>query len=261
MDLDVFRLHAEVEQRHWWFAARRNILRAVVQSLLPADGTRTLVDIGCGVGANASAFHPAYRCVGYDPSPDAVAFARSAYPGVAFHVGGAAEARAVLREADVVLLTDVIEHVPDDHALLASVTEPMKAGALLLVTVPAGMQLWSPHDVALGHYRRYDTASLSAAWQTLPVTPLLVSHFNSRLYPAVRAVRWITARRQRSAGGEGTDLSVPPTAVNRVLERIFFGEAHRLMGVLCAGERPYARGASIMGLLRRNGNGNGHGTP
>jgi hypothetical protein len=92
----------------------------------------------------------------------------------------------------------------------------------------------------------------------LPVTPLLVSHFNSRLYPAVRAVRWLTARRQRSAGGEGTDLAVPPAAVNTVLERVFFGEAQRLMGALRTGRRPYARGVSIMALLRRNANGNSH---
>lgn len=253
MDADVFRIHAEVEQRHWWFAARRGILRAVVEAVVPADGSGTVIDIGCGVGANATAFHPGYRCVGYDPSADAVAFARSAHPGVTFHVGSAAEAQNDLHSADVALLTDVIEHVPDDRALLTSVVEPMRPGAFLLVTVPASMDLWSPHDVALGHYRRYDPATLANAWRELPVEPLLISNFNSRLYPAVRAVRWLTSRLKRSAGGEGTDLSVPPAPANALLQRIFAGEARRLTSALTEKRAPYARGVSLMALLRRTG--------
>jgi 2-polyprenyl-3-methyl-5-hydroxy-6-metoxy-1,4-benzoquinol methylase len=255
MDADVFRVHAEVEQRHWWFAARRGILRAVIEGVLPPDGTKTVVDIGCGVGANASAFQSGYRCVGYDPSPDAIAFARSAHEGAAFHVGGAAEARDDLSAADAVLLTDVIEHVPDDHALLSDVIGPMKPGAFLLVTVPAGMELWSPHDVALGHYRRYDTDMLAHAWRDLPVSPALVSHFNSRLYPLVRGVRWITARLRRSAGGEGTDLSLPPALANNALRRIFFGEAGRLQDALASQRPAYRHGVSLMALLRRTNGG------
>lgn len=255
MDFDVFRVHAEVEQQHWWFAARREILRAVVERSVPADGTRTVVDIGCGVGANASAFQSGYRCIGYDPSPDAVAFARATHPGVTFHAGSAAEANEDLARADAVLLTDVIEHVPDDRALLSAVITPMKPDAFLLVTVPAGMELWSPHDVALGHFRRYDADMLSAAWRDLPVHPVMVSHFNSRLYPAIRAVRWLTSRLQRSAGGEGTDLSIPPAAANVLLQRIFRGEAHRLRDVMASKAKPYTRGVSMIALLRRTGEG------
>lgn len=253
MDADVFRVHADVEQRHWWFAARRAILRSIVEAVVPANASRTVVDVGCGVGASAIAFHPDYRCIGYDPSPDAIAFARSAHPGVDFHTGGATEAKTDLGAADAVLLTDVIEHVPDDHALLSSVIGPMKAGAFLLVTVPAGMELWSPHDVALGHYRRYDPSMLAHAWRGLPVSPVLVSHFNSRLYPAIRVVRWMTARLKRSAGGEGTDLSLPPALANVMLRHVFQGEAERLKSVLASTHSPYHRGVSLMALLRRTG--------
>ncbi|HEX2168070.1 MAG TPA: class I SAM-dependent methyltransferase [Longimicrobiales bacterium] len=253
MDADVFRVHADVEQRHWWFAARRAILRSIVEAVVPANGSKNVVDVGCGVGANATAFHPDYRCIGYDPSPDAIAFARSAHPGVDFHTGGAAEAQTDLAAADAVLLTDVIEHVPDDHELLSAVIGPLKPDAFLLVTVPAGMELWSPHDVALGHHRRYDPGMLANAWRGLPVTPVLVSHFNSRLYPAVRAVRWITSRLKRSAGGEGTDLALPPAAANVALQRVFVGEAERLRNALASKDRPYSRGVSLMALLRRTG--------
>ncbi|HEX6308357.1 MAG TPA: class I SAM-dependent methyltransferase [Longimicrobiales bacterium] len=255
MDPDVFRIHADVEQHHWWFAARRSILRAVVESVVPADGSHIVVDIGCGVGANAIAFHPDYRCIGYDPSADAIAFARAANPGVSFHTGGAADAADALRTADVALLTDVIEHVRDDRALLRAVIAPMRPGTHVLVTVPAGMELWSPHDVALGHYRRYDADTLAVVLRELPVETVFMSCFNSRLYPIVRGVRWLTSRLRRSAGGEGTDLTLPPAPVNELLRRVFAGEAGRLRGVLAADRPPYRRGVSIMALLRVTENG------
>lgn len=251
MDREVFRAHADVEGRHWWFTARRMILRTVVEHVAPADGSRYVVDIGCGVGANAPAFHPGYRYTGYDPSADAVMFAAAAHTGVTFKVGGAADAAPDLVAADAVLLTDVIEHVSDDHGLLREVIEPMTPGAHLLVTVPAHMELWSPHDVALGHYRRYDRTSLDASWKGLPVEPVLVSYFNSRLYPIVRAVRWLTTRLDRAAGDQGTDFTVPPAPVNRLLHNAFLGEGQRLKRVLIGRSEPYARGVSLIALLRR----------
>lgn len=251
MDAEVFRVHAEVERNHWWFAARRDILRAVIENHVPADGSHTIVDIGCGVGANATAFHPAYRWIGYDPSPDAIAFARSAHPDVAFHAGSAAEAADTLASADAALLTDVIEHVEDDRALVRAVVEPMKPGAHILITVPAGMELWSPHDVALGHYRRYDPHTFAAAWAGLPVQPVFVSHFNSRLYLPVRMVRMLTAGFDRTVGGSGTDLAVPPAPMNAVLQRLFAGEAARMVAAASTGRAAYRRGVSILALLRR----------
>jgi SAM-dependent methyltransferase len=251
MDAEVFRVHAEVEQKHWWFVARRQILRAVVEAVVPPDRSRRIVDLGCGVGATVPAFHPDYTYIGYEPSAIAVHFARDAHPGVEFHVGTAASAAADLAHADVVLLTDVIEHVASDRALLTAAIEPMAPGSWLLVTVPAGMELWSPHDEALGHYRRYDVEMMQATWAGLPVRPALLTHFNARLYLPVRAVRWLTSHLNHAAGAGGTDFSVPPRPVNAGLHRLFGGEAKRLVAMI-HGQRPaYRRGVSILAMLQR----------
>jgi SAM-dependent methyltransferase len=251
MDADVFRVHADVEQRHWWFSARRSILRAVVDAVAPRDRVPLLLDLGCGVGATAPAFHPDYTYVGYEPSAVAVEFARSAHAGVTFRTGSAAEAGHDLARADVVLLTDVIEHVEDDRQLLEDTIGPMRPGSWLLVTVPAGMELWSPHDVALGHHRRYDLDSLAAVWRGLPVRAALLSCFNARLYRPVRAVRWLTSRLARSAGAGGTDFAIPPAPVNAGLRRVFAGEAPRLAGSVNAAGPAYTRGVSVIALLER----------
>lgn len=252
IDRSVFAAWADAEETHWWFVARRSILRRVVDAIAPA-GTRrpSVVDIGCGVGSTLTAFHPEYHCIGYDPSPDAIEFARARYPDFELHVGLAADAAEVLGRVDVVLLNDVIEHVPDDHALLESVAGRMKPGAHLIVTVPADMKLWSPHDETMGHFRRYDVAMLDRAVDKLPLERLFTSHFMSRLYPIVRVVRVFSRLRGRAAGVAGIDLSYPPKPANAMLTSVFAGEIGRLLRVIRGEARPYARGVSLIGAFRR----------
>jgi SAM-dependent methyltransferase len=60
---------------------------------------------------------------------------------------------------DAALLLDVIEHVEDDVALVADVAARVRPGGFVLVSVPAWPALFSAHDVALHHHRRYSPAA------------------------------------------------------------------------------------------------------
>ncbi len=251
IDRSVFAAFADAEDTHWWFAARRQIVRRIVDAVTPERPRRRVVDIGCGVASTLTAFHPDYSCIGYDPSPDAIEFARTRHPAFDLRQGSAADAANALDDVDVVLLNDVIEHVPDDRALLATVTERMRPGATLLVTVPAEMALWSPHDERMGHYRRYDVEMLGKAVTGLPLRPVFLSPFMSRLYPIVRAVRAVSRKSGRAAGVSGIDLSTPPRFANAILTRIFAGEIHRLLAVLDGKARPYRHGVSLIGAYHR----------
>jgi SAM-dependent methyltransferase len=96
MQSQQFQLHSQIEERHWWFVARRRILRELVKSVagpnfnvrqpphpgpLPrGEGDRKIVvDIGCGTGANLAAFADEYRCVGIDTSAEAIELARARF--------------------------------------------------------------------------------------------------------------------------------------------------------------------------------------
>lgn len=254
MKPELFQVHAEVELDHWWFVARRRIMRRVLAVAVPPDPARLVIDVGCGTGANVAALADDYRVLGIDDSEQGIELARRRFPAVEFRRGRAPQDLGDrMGEASAVLLMDVLEHVPDDAAVLGPIVRALPAGAAILVTVPADMRLWSEHDVSFGHYRRYDEPMLRAAWRDLPVEPLLVSHFNRRLLPVVRAVRAAGRLRGGSFGRAGSDLSMPPRPVNRLLERIFAGEADRL-GAIAAG-RPRAawdRGVSMIALLRRS---------
>ena len=253
MNPEVFELQGRIEEVHWWFTARRRVLLRLGSELMPEAGT--VLDCGCGTGGNICAFPPDHRRIGVDPSPDAIAIAKAKCPGVEFVQGMVpGDVAAELATADLVLLTDVLEHVEGDQELLSGIVGGMRPGAHVLITVPADPGLWSPHDVAHGHYRRYTAETLPLLWGGLPTSALLTAPFNRRLYPLVWLARQVTRARGRGAGAAGTDLRVPFGPLNRALFTIFSGEANRLSRAL-AGDTPPpgGRGVSLLAVLRRDG--------
>ncbi len=252
MDASQLALHAEMEERHWWFLGRRRILCALLTPLLPAGEERLVVDVGCGTGGNVGALAREYRVVGIDTSETAIELARERFPGARFWCGKLADLpRQVDAGAELYLLMDVLEHVPDDFLLLSTLLARCHEGTHVLITVPAHEHLWSGHDEALGHYRRYDAERLKATWEGLPVSVRLLSYFNARLYPVVRAVRWLSRRSRHSYGRMGTDLRVPAGAVNRLLAGCLGGESRVLVGALEGRRgRAYRTGSSMVAVLR-----------
>jgi SAM-dependent methyltransferase len=252
MEQEIFDLQDKVEGVHWWFTGRRHVLLALASHLLPESGT--VLDVGCGTGGNISAFSDRHRRVGVDPTPNAVALAQERHPKVEFVCGVApGDVSEIVPTADLVLLTDVLEHVEEDGALLEDLATPMKFGAHLLVTVPADPRLWSPQDVSHHHFRRYTRESLVRLWDDQPLDCLLVAPLNRRLYPIVRTIRLLTRFLRRSAGPAGTDLSLPPAPFNRLLHRVFSGEAEKLSRALVGDDPPPGGpGVSLIAILQKN---------
>ena len=139
-------------------------------------------------------------------------------------------------------MTDVLEHVPDDFTMFSAVAAALQPGAYLLITVPADMRLWTGHDESFGHYRRYDARRFAKIWDELPIEPLLVSHFNRRLYPLIKGVRAVNRLR---ADPTVSLASREPTSRFRrglstgCLENIFAGEARVLCRALKSGGTGY----------------------
>ncbi len=253
MRVEQFKQLAELEESHWWLTGRRRIVASVVDLLGHATRRQRLVEIGCGTGANLSAFADRFDCVGVDTSPEAVRLAARRFPGLRFVCGTAPqETASLVGDADVVLLLDVLEHVADDFGFLASILRSMPVGAHLVVAVPADMELWSNHDVNLEHFRRYDRRRLERVWEGLPVTCRLCTPFNTRLLPAIRWIRHRNRRRGTTFGNAGTDLREMPGPMNWILHRIFAGESKRVVDCFRTGNgAPGKKGASLLAVLRR----------
>jgi SAM-dependent methyltransferase len=249
---EQFQLFAQIEETHWWFVARREIMRQLLARVLPPDRTKLVVDLGCGTGGNIASLADRYRCIGIDASSEAIGLARGRFPDVEFvRSEDSSEIAATLIRADAVLCMDVIEHVEHDAAFLEQIVLATRPRTQLLLTVPADMSLWSEHDVTNRHFRRYTAASFAALWSTLPVRVRLLSAFNARLYPAVKTARLGARLLRRSYGKAGTDFSVPTWPVNALLERVFRGELRVLAEAIDTGRQPYRRGVSLVALLER----------
>jgi SAM-dependent methyltransferase len=140
---------------------------------------------------------------------------------------------------------DVIEHTPDDRATLMELRRVTRPGGFLLVTVPAYQALWSYHDEANHHYRRYGRrmlrmTALSAGWNVERMTS-----FNSLLLPPAAAVR-LMQRRRRAGNGQSTDLEVGAAWLNDALERPLALEASWLRR-----GHTLPAGLSLLAVLRR----------
>jgi SAM-dependent methyltransferase len=217
----VYRQLYELEDGHWWFRGRRAVLWSLLRRAGLPDSPRIL-DAGCGTGRNLAEFGRLGSAHGVDPSPQAIAFCRSR--GLADVAEGSIESLPFPDASfDLLLATDVLEHVPHDDAALAELRRVAAPGARLLVTVPAYQWLWSQHDESHHHLRRYTAGRLRT--QVVPAgwRPAVESYFNTALLPPIAVVR--TLARRRSPRNGRTDYQLTGGALNRALELPLRGEA------------------------------------
>lgn len=236
----VFDRMAELDQEHWWFLARRRILEAIIRRIVRPSQDAQILEIGCGTGHNLAMLgrfgnveaceldgrsrELASRRLGRDVVdarlPDLSIFKRCNY--------------------DVVALLDVLEHIPDDEASLRAIRARLKLGAALLVTVPANPWMWSSHDVAHHHFRRYSKMQLTDLLVRNGFEIELLTYFNTLLFPLIAAARIAS----KLAGRETADDDLPKAPINALLNWVFGLEA----GLI--GRFPMPFGVSLVAVAR-----------
>lgn len=143
--------------RHWWWRSRARHVLNVIERLHERDPIAKILDIGCGDGLFFDDLARFGDVRGIEADAALVRDPRRIDRIETTRLG-----ESPLRQTgfDLVLLLDVLEHIADDAAALRAVVEAARPNGRLIVTVPAYQTLWSLHDVANGHFRRYNAARL-----------------------------------------------------------------------------------------------------
>jgi SAM-dependent methyltransferase len=233
---------AAIEGGHWYYAGKRELVRGWIQRTRPPQPEDVLLDCGAGTGFFAKQMEACCRVLVLDDHEEALRLLRQRFrPEQILSLAGD---QVLLPDGslDYVTALDVLEHVPDDAAVVCGFHRLLKAGGLAVVTVPAGMALWSDWDESLRHYRRYSRRQLRALFPAAQWELVYVNYTNVIVYPAVWLARQWRRRTGDSSRPRAEDRQ-PPPALNRLLKFLFVALGRCRV--------PFPLGVSLLLVARR----------
>jgi len=249
LNVEQYERMYELEGTYWWFQGRLRIIRAVLDHYLPEPPRAgRVLDVGCGTGLMLQTVAD-WRPVGLDFSALALQFCgqRGIRDLVRADVVHLPLADASL---DLILALDMMEHVERDDLLIREFNRVLRPGGCLMATVPAHPSLWSDHDEALHHHRRYTSESLRRLLDAGGFQPLKYSYGIFFVHPVIVLFRRIQRAWHRSTGVHHarprTHLIPLPRIFNNVLVRLLHVEALLLRHV------NLPAGTSLVTLARKS---------
>jgi SAM-dependent methyltransferase len=234
---------AALEDRHWWYRERRALLGRALRAIgtpgpamdrpamdrpavdrpaidRPAVDRRArdrrAIDIGAAGGGNTRVLRAhGWQPVAVEYSESGASVARSR--GLDVIRADARYLPVASRSLDLVVAFDILEHIEEDDLAAAEIRRVLRPGGTALIAVPCDMRLWSAHDEAVHHVRRYERDTLRAVIQKAGLEIDELWSWNVLLRPVAA---W---RRRRS---NGSDLGELPRVVNAGLSAIIAAERY-----------------------------------
>jgi SAM-dependent methyltransferase len=209
---------AELEDDHWWYRERRHLLAKAISGLTPGRA----LDIGAAGGGNTRVLRQhGWDAIALEYGADGAEVAHGR--GLATLRGDATRLPLADASLDLVVAFDLLEHLEDDDAAVAEVRRVLKPTGTYLVAVPADPKLWSDHDEAVDHVRRYTRQGLLDLLDRGGFEVTDVRSWNVLLRPVV-------AMRRRTSSG--SDLDDVHPLVNFGLRSIITAERYLPVGGL-----------------------------
>lgn len=245
---DLYTSMESIEHRHWWFVAKRRIIRAMIDRYAPQPpegGRARLVDIGCGTGGLLDEVSSRFETIGLDSAAAArEACGRRGHEALPCWLPDDLPVEPDV--ADVCVMSDVLEHVEDDRGSVAAAAGRLRPGGVLICTVPAHRWLWTKRDELHEHKRRYSRREYESLFEIDELRREFVGWYMAWLMPLLLVERVV---RKVAGDPEVDDLAVPAAPLNACLRAVFASERHTL------GRVGFPIGASLISVHRRAGSG------
>jgi 2-polyprenyl-3-methyl-5-hydroxy-6-metoxy-1,4-benzoquinol methylase len=242
MNIEMYRLFFQVQQKHWWFVTRKKIVLAAIDSYVDKNIKLKILDIGCGSGVMLTALEKLGQTFGMDMSDEAISFSKEIFNG---KVEKGFLPDQLPYEPDffnLITALDVIEHIDQDVESLQAIYSLLNSEGKAIITVPAYLFLWSKFDDLNEHKRRYTLTELRTKLITAGFTIEKISYYNTLLFPIVFLVRLLNNILQRDGA---SDIDIPNSFLNYILEKVFSLEISILRWI----NLPF--GVSILAVVRK----------
>lgn len=207
------------EGENWWWAGKRQLITGTLSKLI--KNRPLILDVGCGTGSNLRNWESQGEVLGLDISTEALNYCR--LKGNRNLLRGDA---AILPFPDntfeVIIALDILEHMEKDADTIKEFFRVCRPGGHLLLTVPALMFLWSKHDVALHHKRRYARKQLKGLLALNGFHVEKISFWNFTILPPAAMYR-LLGNLKPAKEARSDDLKVPGP-INSILKLVLFIE-------------------------------------
>ena len=248
MEENLYSLFDTTTETHWWFVGRRKIVLSLVNKIIRGINRPRIVDVGCGAGATLKELEKLGSVTGVDISPRAVGYCRTR---------GCRRVCLVEEESlplgnnkiSLIVSLDVLEHLDHDYLHLREYHRILADDGKILLTVPALPWLWSSHDTANCHRRRYTRAGLKALLEREGWKIERLTYFCTILFPLIMVLRLISKAVNKSIKSYNADwnFKIPGFGINWLFARIFASEVFWLS----RGRFPI--GSSLLAVCRKSG--------
>ncbi|MCB2155784.1 class I SAM-dependent methyltransferase [bacterium] len=249
MNTEEYEKMYELEGSYWWFQGRLRLIQAVLDRYLPEPPRPgRVLDVGCGTGLMLQTV-ASWKPIGLDFSQLALKFCRDR--GIEnLALADVVHLPFETGSLDLILALDMMEHVERDDLLIREFNRVLRPGGYLMATVPAHEELWSDHDIALHHFRRYSHKSLRKLLASGGFRPVKYSFAIFFVHPIIIGFRRLQRWWQRSTGVREarrpkTHLIPLPRPANTFLRKLLHLEARMIRHI------DLPAGTSLITLARK----------
>lgn len=184
-------------ETHWWYQARRELLKLGLNKYASYSRPLKILDLASACGGNLPVCATYGLAIGIDISPHSMRFCKE--KNLDSIVQGDVKSLPFADSVfDAVIAFDTFEHLQRDVDAMREVSRVLNPNGILLVNVPAFMWLYSHHDEAFDHFRRYTAGELTNKLHLAKFRPIHSSYWSFFIFPAVYAFRRLFAKRNQT---------------------------------------------------------------